>query len=99
MNLKSNSTTQPFKQIDSNVSGFSNNNDYICDVKYLIFCFMLTRKQVVDTLEKMPEQFSLDQLFDNLLFINKVEIGLAQSENGQVNTKEQAKQKLSKWLK
>jgi len=60
---------------------------------------MLTRTQVFDTLEKMPEQFSLDQLFDKLLFINKVEIGLAQSENRQVNTKEQAKQKLSKWLK
>ena len=58
---------------------------------------MLTRTQVFDTLEKMPEQFSIDQLFDKLLFINKVEIGLAQSENGQVNSKEQAKQKLSKW--
>jgi hypothetical protein len=59
---------------------------------------MLTRTQVFDTLEKMPEQFSIDQLFDKLLFTNKVEIGLAQSENRQVNTKEQAKQKLSKWL-
>jgi len=56
---------------------------------------MLTRTQVFDTIEKMPEQFSLNQLFDKLLFINKVEIGFAQSENGQVNTKEQAKQKLS----
>jgi len=43
---------------------------------------MLTRTQVFDTLEKMPEQFSIDQLFDKLLFINKVEIGLAQSEIG-----------------
>jgi hypothetical protein len=60
---------------------------------------MLTRTQVFDTLDTMPEQFSLDQLFDKLLFINKVEIGLAQSEQGQVNTKEQAGQKLSKWLK
>jgi len=60
---------------------------------------MLTKAQVFDTLEKMPERFSLDQLFDKLLFINKVEIGLLQSENGQVNSKEQAKQKLSKWLK
>jgi hypothetical protein len=60
---------------------------------------MLTRTQVSDTLETMPEQFSLDQLFDKLLFINKVEIGLVQSEQGQVNTKEQARQKLSKWLK
>ena len=60
---------------------------------------MLTRTQVFDTLEKMPEQFSLDQLFDKLLFINKVEIGLSQSANGKVNEKEQSKQKLSKWLK
>ena len=60
---------------------------------------MLTRTQVFDTVEKMPEHFSLDQLFDKLLFINKVEIGLLQSANGQVNSKEQAKQKLSKWLK
>ena len=60
---------------------------------------MLTRTQVFDTLEEMPEQFSLDQLFDKLLFINKVEIGLLQSANGQVNSNEQAQQKLSKWLK
>lgn len=60
---------------------------------------MLTRTQVFNTLEKMPEKFSLDQLFDELLFINKIEIGLSQSANGQVNSKEEAKQKLSKWLK
>jgi hypothetical protein len=60
---------------------------------------MLTKTQVFGTLEKMPEQFSLDQLFDKLLFINKVEIGLLQSEKRQVNSKKQTKQKLSKWLK
>jgi hypothetical protein len=60
---------------------------------------MLTKTQVSGTLEKMPEQFSIDQFFDKLLFINKVEVGLSQSENGQVNSKEQTKQKLSKWLK
>jgi hypothetical protein len=60
---------------------------------------MLTKTQVFDTLEKMPEQFSVDKFIDRLLIINKVEIGLSQSENGQVNSKMQAKQKLSKWLK
>jgi len=60
---------------------------------------MLTRTQVFDTVAKMPEHFSLDHLFDKLLFINKIEIGLSQSANGQVNTKQQAKKKLSKWLK
>ncbi len=60
---------------------------------------MLSRAQVFNTIEKLPEQFSIDQLIDKLLFIDKVETGLKQSASGEVNTKEQAKQKLSKWLK
>jgi len=60
---------------------------------------MLTKEQVFSSIEKMPEQFSIDQLIDKLIFIDKVEIGLKQSESGNVNTKEQSKQKLSKWLK
>ncbi len=60
---------------------------------------MLTRSQVFSTVEKLPEQFSIDQLIDKLMFIDKIETGIKQSESGSINTKEQAKQKLSKWLK
>jgi hypothetical protein len=60
---------------------------------------MLTRTQVFNTVEKMPSQFSIDQLIDQLMFIDKVETGLSQSLSGHVNTKEETKQKLSKWLK
>ena len=60
---------------------------------------MPTKMQVFNTVEKMPEQFSIDQLIDKLIFIDKVETGLKQSESGIVNTKEQAKEKLSKWLR
>ena len=60
---------------------------------------MLTRAQVFNTVEKLPEQFSIDQLINKLMFIDKVETGLTQSESGNVNTKEQAKQKLPKWLR
>ena len=72
-------------------------NDYICIYNFNIHV-ILTKIQVIDTLKQMPESFSIDQLFDKLNFINKVEFGLSQSSNGQVNTKEQAKEKLSKWL-
>jgi hypothetical protein len=41
---------------------------------------------------KLPESFPVD-------FIAKVEKGLAQSQEGEINTKEQTKDKLSKWLK
>jgi len=60
---------------------------------------MLTRVQVFNTVENLPEQFSIDQLIEKLRFIEKVEKGIAQSESGNVNAKEDAKQKLSKWLK
>ncbi len=59
---------------------------------------MLTKTQVHNTVDKLPENFSIDQLIDRLLFIEKVETGLKQSEEGLVNTKEQAKQKLSSSL-
>ena len=60
---------------------------------------MLSRAQVFDTVKRLPEQFPIDQLIDKLIFIGKVEMGLEQSVVGNVNTKEQSKQKLSKWLK
>lgn len=60
---------------------------------------MLTRTQVNNIVENLPEKFSVDQLVEKLVFIEKVETGLNQSEQEKVNSKEQAKQKLSKWLK
>jgi len=60
---------------------------------------MLTRVQVFSTVENLPEQFSIDQLIEELRVIEKVEKGIAQSESENVNTKKEAKQKLSKWLK
>ena len=37
---------------------------------------MLTREQVRSTIDKLPENFTIDQLIDHLIFIDKVEEGL-----------------------
>lgn len=60
---------------------------------------MVTKAQIITALDKMPESMSIDQLVDHLIFVEKVQKGLEDSENGNTNTKEEAKQKLSKWLK
>ena len=60
---------------------------------------MLTKKQLHETINELPDKFSIDDLLDRLLLIQKIEIGLEQSENGQTKTTKEAKQKLSKWLK
>jgi predicted transcriptional regulator len=47
----------------------------------------------------LPENLTIDQVIDHIIFVEKVQKGLADSEKGRVNSKEEAKQKLSKWLK
>ena len=56
---------------------------------------MLAKSQIFETIEQLPESVSLDEL----IFIEKVNIGLAQSENGMVSSESEARRKLSKWLK
>ena len=60
---------------------------------------MLTKDNVLKTISKFPDSFSLDELVDKLIFMDKVEKGLEQSLNNKVHTHEEAKKRLSKWLK
>jgi predicted transcriptional regulator len=60
---------------------------------------MITKTQIINSLDKLPENLTIDQIVDHLIFIEKVQKGLDDSANGRINTKEEAKQKLSKWLK
>ena len=59
---------------------------------------MLTKAQIIDTIEEFPGLVSLDELIDKFIFIEKVNIGLKQSENGMVYSEEDAKTKLSEWF-
>ena len=60
---------------------------------------MLTKDNVIKTLSKFPESFTLDELVDKLIFMVKVERGLDQSINNKVYTQDEAKKRLEKWLK
>ena len=60
---------------------------------------MITKTQLINTLDKMPENITIDQVIDQLIFLEKVQKGLYDSTNGLLKTKVQAKAKLNKWLK
>lgn len=60
---------------------------------------MVTKTQIIKTLDKLPDELSIDQVIDELVYIEKVQQGLSDSENDRINSKEEAKEKLSKWLK
>jgi hypothetical protein len=60
---------------------------------------MITKTKLISSLDNLPENLTVDQVIDHIIFVEKVEKGMSDSENNRVNTKEQAKHKLSKWLK
>ena len=60
---------------------------------------MLKREEVIKSVNGLPDEFSFEEILDRLLLLDKIEIGLKQSDSGDVVSTEEAKQSLSKWLK
>ena len=60
---------------------------------------MITKTQIINSLENLPENLSIDQVIDHLVFIEKIQNGLENSVNGRVYSQDEAKEKLNKWLK
>ena len=56
----------------------------------------MKKKTVVETFEKLPEEFPLDELIEQLIVLDKIEKGRADGREGKVLTDEEAKQKLAK---
>lgn len=60
---------------------------------------MISKTQLIQTIEGMPEEFSLDDFLDRILLLQKIELGINQSENNETFSTEEAKDQLKKWLK
>lgn len=60
---------------------------------------MITKTQLIHTPDKLPENMTIDQVIDQLIFLEKVQKGLDDSANGRIKTKDQAKEKLNRWFK
>jgi len=58
---------------------------------------MITKTHLISTLDKLPENLTIDQVIDHLIFIEKVQKGLADSENDFTKNKDESKQILTKW--
>jgi hypothetical protein len=60
---------------------------------------MLTKEKVTRTIKNLPESFTIDQLIEQLIFIEKVEEGIHQSDIGKVISNEDVKLMIDKWSK
>ena len=58
----------------------------------------MKKYKVIETLDHLPDEFNVEDLVEKLLFIEKVEKGIQDSENGKTMSLQEAKQKMeNKW--
>lgn len=60
---------------------------------------MLTRKDVLKSIGSLPTRFAAEEAIERIVLLEKVRIGLEQSQQGKVVSKEEAKKRLKKWVK
>lgn len=59
---------------------------------------MLTKTKLKDQTEKFSEEFSLDELIDRSILIEKIEKGNMQSEKGEVISETELDKEIIKWF-
>jgi len=47
----------------------------------------------------MPDKFSIDELMDKLILLQKIETGLEQSKRGEIYSTQEAREMLKQWSK
>ena len=59
---------------------------------------MLTKEKVKMTIDRLPDSFTVDQVVEELVVLDKIEKGLKEVEEGKVYSTQQVKDQLKKWL-
>lgn len=59
---------------------------------------MTTKQKVLKAVRALPANASFEDAVERLVFLSKVERGLAQADAGQTISHDKVKQKMRKWL-
>lgn len=60
---------------------------------------MSTKEKVIRAVQNLPDDASIEDAMERLLFLAKIEKGLQQADAGETTSHHQVKGKLAKWLK
>ena len=67
---------------------------------YRIFIHrMITKTQLEEQLKSLPEEFSIEDLIERLILLEKIETGVKESENNQVISEMALEEEIKKWFK
>ncbi|MCB0493280.1 MAG: hypothetical protein KDC93_12780 [Cyclobacteriaceae bacterium] len=57
----------------------------------------MKRDKAIETIKELPAEFDLDELIERLIFIEKVDKGLKQLDDGKTVSHEKVKEVSKKW--
>ena len=60
---------------------------------------MISRDQLIKQIEDFPEKFSIDELIERLIVIEKVETGLQQTDNRETISEDDLDIEIRRWFK
>ena len=59
---------------------------------------MLTKSKVEKQIRNLPDEFSIDDLIEKLILVEKIEKGLQQSDKGEVISEDELNKEVEKWF-
>ena len=57
------------------------------------------KRNAIEVIQRLPDESSYEDIVERLLFLQKVEAGLEDIREGRVVSHDEAKRRLSRWLK
>lgn len=60
---------------------------------------MISQEQISVVLKDLPHEFSIDELVDKLILVEKIEEAIKQGERGETYSTQEARELLRQWSK
>jgi hypothetical protein len=59
---------------------------------------MLTKEKIIESIKELPDSFSMEEFFERIILIEKIEKGMSDSTKGKVISDESLNNHLPLWL-
>ena len=59
---------------------------------------MITKDKLINAIQKLPDEFSMDDVLEELMLLQKIETGLVESDKGETISDADLDNELPEWL-
>jgi hypothetical protein len=59
---------------------------------------MTTKDKIINSIKKLPDSVTIDDILDQIMLVEKIEKGIEQSNKNQIVSDDELDKRLGKWL-